>query len=237
MSLFAKIQEAKITTVQEDSLGGFTVPTDVYVAVCKIAYIDKSEKGAMNVSFDFAILANGKERAYRETIYISNAAGEMTRVDKDGNTVPTFGYAKVDGLCLAICGKPLSELEPKVVSVQVAKDKVEPREVLTDLTGKRLMLAITEQTVNKTVKNDSTGKYDPIAETRDENTINKAFDADGMTPLELSAGKTEPKFMEDWKKRYQGKKMNKSKKVAGSPSGAVAGGVASSPAAINVFGS
>ena len=60
MSIFSAIQNANLTTKEEDVLGGsFTVPTNVYPAIIKLAYVDKSAKGAINVVFDFAILVNG----------------------------------------------------------------------------------------------------------------------------------------------------------------------------------
>ena len=238
MSLLSAVKAQNVVTNEQDSLGGFTVPTNTYQAVLRIAYMDKSARGALSVNLDFEILANGKGRRYLETIYISDASGSVTRKDKDGNTVPTFGYEKVDSICKAALGKSLAELDEAVMKkVKVGKDKVDDREVLMELNDAKLILGISEQIENKSVKNESTGNWDPVAETRETNQISKVFDVDGLTTVERVAKQDEPKFMNDWVARFAGKRVDKTKKIAGAV-GMVAGGVsaASAATAINVFG-
>lgn len=238
MSIFSAVQNANLTTKEEDVLGGgFTVPTNVYPAIIKLAYVDKSAKGAINVVFDFAILANGKERNHKETIYISNAAGSFIYKDKKtGEDKPMPGFVTVDTICKAITGKSITQMttEKKLVKIYDYTQKAEvpqEKEVLMDLVRGKLELGIQELTVDKTVKSD-TGEYVPTGETRDTNEVSKVFTEDGLTLVEKEAGATEAKFKAAWIKQYADKKINKAK---GKADGAKAGGVAK-PAASPLFG-
>ena len=238
MSIFSAVQNANLTTKEEDVLGGnFTVPTNVYPAIVKLAYVDKSAKGAINVVFDFAILVNGKERNHKETIYISNAAGSFTYQDKKtGEDKPMPGFVTVDTICKAITGKSITQMttEKKLVKVYDYTQKAEvpqEKEVLMDLVRGKLELGIQELTVDKTVKSD-TGEYVPTGETRDINELSKVFTEDGLTLVEKEAGANEAKFKAAWIKQYADKKINKAK---GKADGAKAGGV-TKPAASPLFG-
>ena len=238
MSIFSAVQNANLTTKEEDVLGGsFTVPTNVYPAIVKLAYVDKSAKGAINVVFDFAILANGKERNHKETIYISNAAGSFTYKDKKtGEDKPMPGFVTVDSICKAITGKSITQMttEKKMVKIYDYTQKAEvpqEKEVLMDLVRGKLELGIQELTVDRTEKSD-TGEYVPTGETRDTNEVSKVFTEDGLTLVEKEAGATEAKFKAAWIKQYADKKINKAK---GKADGAKAGGV-SKPAASPLFG-
>ena len=238
MSIFSAVQNANLTTKEEDVLGGnFTVPTNVYPAIVKLAYVDKSAKGAINVVFDFAILVNGKERNHKETIYISNAAGSFTYQDKKtGEDKPMPGFVTVDTICKAITGKSITQMttEKKLVKVYDYTQKAEvpqEKEVLMDLVRGKLELGIQELTVDRTEKSD-TGEYVPTGDTRDINEVSKVFTEDGLTLVEKEAGANEAKFKAAWIKQYADKKINKAK---GKAAGAKAGGVAK-PAASPLFG-
>ena len=238
MSIFSAVQNANLTTKEEDVLGGnFTVPTNVYPAIIKLAYVDKSAKGAINVVFDFAILVNGKERNHKETIYISNAAGSFTYQDKKtGEDKPMPGFVTVDTICKAITGKSITQMttEKKLVKIYDYTQKAEvpqEKEVLMGLVRGKLELGIQELTVGKTVKSD-TGEYVPTGETRDINELSKVFTEDGLTLVEKEAGANEAKFKAAWIKQYADKKINKAK---GKADGAKAGGV-TKPAASPLFG-
>ena len=238
MSLFASIQNANIQTKEEDVLGGSrTVPSNVYPAGIKLAYLDAAASGAICVVFDFAMLVDGKERNHKETIYISNKNKEFTYKDKQsGEAKPLPGFVTVDSICKAVTGKSITELstEKKMVKVFDYDQKAEvpqEKEVLMDLVRGKLELGIQELTVDKTVKSD-TGEYVPTGETRDINELSKVFTEDGLTLVEKEAGATEAKFKAAWIKQYADKKINKAK---GKADGAKAGGVAK-PAASPLFG-
>ena len=238
MSIFSAVQNANLTTKEEDVLGGnFTVPTNVYPAIVKLAYVDKSAKGAINVVFDFAILVNGKERNHKETIYISNAAGSFTYKDKKtGEDKPMPGFVTVDSICKAITGKSITQMttEKKLVKIYDYTQKAEvpqEKEVLMDLIRGKLELGIIETIVDKNVKTDN--GYVPSGETREQNELSKVFNEDGLTQLEKESGATEAKFKAAWVEQYAGKKINKSK---GAATGAKAGGVSKPATASPLFG-
>ena len=238
MSLFASIQNANIQTKEEDVLGGSrTVPSNVYPAGIKLAYLDAAASGAICVVFDFAMLVNGKERNHKETIYISNKNKEFTYKDKQsGEDKPLPGFVTVDSICKAVTGKSITELstEKKTIKVYDYDQKAEvpqEKEVLMDLIRGKLELGIIETIVDKNVKTDN--GYVPSGETREQNELSKVFNEDGLTQLEKESGATEAKFKAAWVEQYAGKKINKSK---GAATGAKAGGVSKPAAASPLFG-
>ena len=238
MSLFASIQNANIQTKEEDVLGGSrTVPSNVYPAGIKLAYLDAAASGAICVVFDFAMLVNGKERNHKETIYISNKNKEFTYKDKQsGEDKPLPGFVTVDSICKAVTGKSITELstEKKMVKVYDYDQKAEvpqEKEVLMDLIRGKLELGIIETIVDKNVKTDN--GYVPSGETREQNELSKVFNEDGLTQLEKESGATEAKFKAAWLEQYAGKKINKAK---GAATGAKAGGVSKPAAASPLFG-
>ena len=238
MSLFASIQNANIQTKEEDVLGGSrTVPSNVYPAGIKLAYLDAAASGAICVVFDFAMLVNGKERNHKETIYISNKNKEFTYKDKQsGEDKPLPGFVTVDSICKAVTGKSITELstEKKMVKVYDYDQKAEvpqEKEVLMDLIRGKLELGIIETIVDKNVKTDN--GYVPSGETREQNELSKVFNEDGLTQLEKESGAAEAKFKAAWLEQYAGKKINKAK---GAATGAKAGGVSKPATASPLFG-
>ena len=238
MSLFASIQNANIQTKEEDVLGGSrTVPSNVYPAGIKLAYLDAAASGAICVVFDFAMLVNGKERNHKETIYISNKNKEFTYKDKQsGEDKPLPGFVTVDSICKAVTGKSITELstEKKTIKVYDYDQKAEvpqEKEVLMDLIRGKLELGIIETIVDKNVKTDN--GYVPSGETREQNELSKVFNEDGLTQLEKESGATEAKFKAAWVEQYADKKINKSK---GAATGAKAGGVSKPATASPLFG-
>ena len=238
MSLFASIQNANIQTKEEDVLGGSrTVPSNVYPAGIKLAYLDAAASGAICVVFDFAMLVNGKERNHKETIYISNKNKEFTYKDKQsGEDKPLPGFVTVDSICKAVTGKSITELstEKKTIKVYDYDQKAEvpqEKEVLMDLIRGKLELGIIETIVDKNVKTDN--GYVPSGETREQNELSKVFNEDGLTQLEKESGATEAKFKAAWVEQYAGKKINKAK---GAAAGAKAGGVSKPATASPLFG-
>ena len=223
----------------EDRLGGFALQdTNIYPATIKVAYAGKSEGGAQNVTF--VLNLNGTE--YNETVYVTNKKGENWFPNKDDKTkkVPLPGFTLVDDICQIVTGKGLAEqdTEEKIVKVYDREERKElPKSVpvLTGLTGQKIDLAIVKQTVNKQVKNESTGDYEPTDETRDENVIEKAFHPEfKVTVVEARKAATEGKELEatfygKWLEKHKGVTRDRTKKGAtnsGGTSGAPQAGQA-----------
>ena len=190
-----------VDTVEEDRVGGGfkLLDTDIYNAVIKQAYMRPSAKGAMGVTVILDI--DGHEHS--ETIYISNAKGELTyqvkkngKPVKDANGKPKLAnlpsYNLINSLCLAALGANVDmlEIDEKLVGIYdyTTKSKVPTKvESFTELCGVKIAVVIQKQVVDKTAKNDSTGAYEPTGETREQNVIVKFLTEDHhLTIAEVS---------------------------------------------------
>lgn len=217
---------------QEDRLGGFQLrTTGIYKdAEIKLAYLTKSTGGAYGLNLTFQ-LPSGE---YREnTIYFTNKQGENFYFTKDekGNLTNKKaqlpGFNLINNLCRVALGKELSELdtEEKTVKIYDRDEKKElPKSVdcIVELHGAKVALAIVEQMVDKTEKDDNTNEYIPTGESRDENVIQHFFHNDTLaTANEIETytkaeaeGKPLPElgyFASQWDEKYSGKKQDKRK--------------------------
>lgn len=235
----------------KDRLGGFAlVDTDIYNAVIKMAYAGKSDEGANFVHFE---LTGVGERDYSETIYVTNKKGENWFLNKQDQSkkVPLPGFVTVDDICQVTIGKSLAEVEWEEKVVQIydydAKKEV-PKSVMvaTELLSKPLSLGILRKLVNKNVKNDATGKYEPGDETREENAIEKVFHTESKgTTVEAREGKPVGEFWDKWlgankdkvrdarKKKDGGTAVRSGTRTAGQPP--AAGGGEGAPARKSLF--
>lgn len=246
------------TEKTEDRLGGGYQPldTDIYTGTIKLAYAGQSSGGARSVTF---ILAGGDfgDREYRETVYVTNRAGENTYVDKRSNKKNLLpGYINVDDICQVTVGKPLNEMagEEKVVNIYDAEaGKEVPKSVqcLVELHGKEVSVGIVRKTENQTEK-DGNGNYVPKSDgsTRDVNNIEKVWNtAHKMTVAEARAKVDDqnfvPGFWDKWQEKNKGVTRDATTKgtgqagQAGRPGGGApqAGGNAAQPAArTSLFG-
>lgn len=210
MSIFSNLSNTGLEE-SKDVLGGFQLfDTDIYPATIKLAYAGVSTGGAMSVTFVFDI--NGRE--HRETQYVTNRQKENFYTT-GGKKYPLPGFTLVDDICMIASGKPLAEQtdEPKMVKVYNATAKAEvPTEVpvLVDLIGQKVALGIFKQIENKSAKNEQTGEYEPTAETRELNVIDKVFHPEAkLTVVEAKAGKTEPEFWNKWLEKNKGTVRNR----------------------------
>lgn len=216
MELF---KDLKVEGVEqtEDSLGGFKLlETDVYPATIKVAYAGASESGALNVTLVYAI--DGTE--YSETLYVTNKQKEPFYINKEDNKKHFLpGYNIVNSVCALGASKTLvdMETEPKNLSIYSYKEKkkvISEVQVLSDLTGANLLLGITKELVNKQEKVGD--KYEPTAETREENHIQAVFDSETKQTFREKLDKKEPEFMEAWLNQNKGKTLDRRKIKEGS---------------------
>jgi hypothetical protein len=217
-----------------DRLGGFQpLPTDGYDMTIKVAYAGKSSGGAHNVT----LIGDIDGREYRETIYVTNKKGENYFLNKDDNTkkVALPGFTIMDELCLVTTDAPLSAQpsEEKIVKVYDFDSKQEvPTSVpvLTALTGKKVTVGIGNLLENKNVK-DSAGNYQPTADTRTSNTIEKVFHFETkMTVPEARQGKP-AEFYSQWVDRNRGQVRDKRSIKEGGDAGSAGRPGAGAPAA------
>lgn len=234
----------------EDRLGGYAPKkTSIYTATIKALYAGASSGGAQNLTL-IATLADGSE--YRETVYITNKKGENFWIDtKNGNKrMPLPGFTLMDDLCLVTDGKPLAEQEAteKVINIydkDAGKELPKPVQMLMDVVGKQVSLAIQLVKENKNEQNGA-GEWVPTAEERVSNSIAKVFHTETkMTTAEARNGLTAGEFWDAWLERNEGKEVDKRtiKDGAAAPAGkgapaksAPAAGAAGGTARPSLFG-
>lgn len=186
-NIFKGKQAAEGDNIDEDYIGtGGVLETDLYEAIIKTAYLSKSgssEAIALNLIFN----VNGKE--VRQQIWTTNGKGEVTYKDKKtGKAKNLPGYSQATALCLLVTGKELADMDVEELTVKLydfdAKKEI-PQAVdcFSELHGETVNIALQRQTVDKTKKDDSTGKYEPTGETRDVNEVVKFFAADKMVTI------------------------------------------------------
>lgn len=211
MNIFGKLTNDGLEQ-STDRLGGFQpLETDIYTGMIKNAYAGKSIGGAQNITFIVDI--DGRE--YRETIYITDKEGKNYFFNKNDKTkkVPLPGFTVADDICLIATGDPLAQqtAEEKIVNIFDFEKKADvptSAQVLTSLLNKKVSLGIVKRTVNKQEKKGD--EYVAVAETRDENYIEKVFHPElKLTVAEARNGQEEAKFWTAWKERNAGQTRDK----------------------------
>lgn len=233
MGLFNQLKTENLE-VQADRLGGFApLPTDIYTGKIKAAYGGKSAKGALNVTL--LVELNGKE--YRETIYVSNQKGENFFLNKQDNSkkVPLPGFSIINDICMLTCEKQLFEMDTEEKQVKIYNPDTKTEEpkgvdMLMELLGKEISLAIFNNLEDKTKLNETSGEYEPTGETRETNNIEKAFHTDTkLTLFEAQGGKEAGEFWDAWLTKNKGIQRNKVK--GGADNGKAAPRAAGAPQA------
>lgn len=196
-----------------DRLGGsYVLDTDIYTGPIKAMYAGQSDGGARNVT----VIVEAGGREYRETCWITNKKGENFFYNKNDpkKKVPLPGFTVIDDMCLVATGKPLAEqnTEEKVVMVydrDAGKEIPKTVPMLVDALGQTVTIAIVRQLENKSEK-DGNGEYQPIADTREVNFIDKVFDtASKMTVVEAKNGAEKATFHDSWLERNKGQTRDK----------------------------
>lgn len=218
----------------EDRVGGGYQPfdSDIYLAKIKTAYAIKSDGGAHGV----VLTAEANGREYRETLWVTNKKGENFYLNKNDQTkkVPLPGYATMNQICLVTTDKPLSQQDTaeKVINVYdpaLSKEVPKSVDMLVDLLGKELYLAIGQSLTNKSEKQGDT--YVAIADTRIENSIEAVFHhPTKMTVNEASSENPTAGFYDAWLARNQGQQRDRRTIKDGANSGSGAPSAGASPA-------
>ena len=211
---------------EKDTVGnGGALDSGVYSGVLDLVYMDKSKNGAKSINIHFNV--DGK--TVRQTVYISNRAGEYTYKDKKtGEAKPLPGYSQMDAFFKAVTGKGIAggqELVEKTLKLYDFDAKAEvpvPRECFMDAQGQKIAIGIIKVSEEKTTDSGG-GVYVGTGEYREINEFDKYFDADtGLTTLEKTAGITVPEFLNTWKDKKEGTvkvKKAKNQPAAGSKPG------------------
>ena len=246
MSLLKNLKSDESIANERDSVGGGgPLDSDIYLATVKLAYLTKSEGGAIGLVLNAQ--TEGK-REIRQTLWMTSGTAKGAKnyyEDKNGEKQYLPGFIIANSLALLTVGKEISELdtEQKVVNVYSSQAKAEvPTKVdmLTELLGQEILIGLIKQTVDKPAKADATGTYKATGETRDENEIDKLFRArDSMTTTEIRAQASEAAFHAIWKAKWQGEVRNKAKGASGNagvPGGAKPAAAGTAKPKTSLFG-
>jgi hypothetical protein len=225
MSVFAKVKKSTSAVEDKDVLGGgYTLlESDIYPAKIQAAFVTSATSGAMALNVHFEL--GGK--VHKETTYFTNKDGQTFFIDKktqEERNLP--GFTLANSLALLTTGKELLELdsEERIINIYSydAQGEVPTKvDMLTDMLGEEIYVALVKQVVDKTAKGDD-GKYHPTGETREENVVDKFFRArDKQTVAEIIAEAEEAVFYDSWLTKNKGITRNKAKgKAAGATAGA-----------------
>lgn len=223
MNMLANLTTDATIATEKDSIGGSrTLDSGLYGCTVSMAYINKSAGGAMGLVLTLKT-AEGNE--VRQTLWMTSGTAKGCKnfyEDKQGAKQYLPGFTHANALCLLTVGKEISalETETKVVNVYSPEAKAEVPtkvEVLMDLLNQEIIVGLIKQSVDKTVKNDATGKYEPTGETRDENEIDKFFRAkDRKTTAEVRAQEECPEavFINSWETKWKDKVKDRAKGAA-----------------------
>lgn len=204
MGLFGNLKTDGLAE-SEDRLGGYSpLKSDIYTGKVKMAYAGKAQSGAMSITMELEF-PGGK--THRETLYVTNRNGENFFIHKDDKKtkVPLPGFTIVDDICLATLSKPLAEMDSEEKTVKIydpeqKKEVPQSAQVLTELLGQEVSVAILQTLENKSEKRGN--EYVPIAAERTVSSIEKVFNTESrMTVAEARQGLDAPAFWDLWLER------------------------------------
>ena len=233
MNMLANLKTDATIAPETDSVGGSILESGLYHSKITLAYLITAASEAVGVVFGFKTSTG---RDINSTIYVTSGKekGCKNYYEKDGEKHYLPGFLLANSVAQLTLGKELGDLttEEKVIAAYSKEAKAEvPTKVnmLTDLIGQEVIVGLIKQTVDKNQKNDQ-GKYVPTGETREENEIDKIFEATTKrTTAEVRAKADEGTFIDVWDAKWTGKTRNKAKGAtgnggtAGAPKGAAAG--------------
>jgi hypothetical protein len=183
-----------------------TVPTNVYAAIIKMAYVSTATSGAMAVNVVLMLPALNRE--HRETIYVTNKAGQNFYTDKHTHKrVPLPGFVTVDEMCLIASNTPLSEQQTenktvKLYDFELKKEVPTEVPVMVSLLDAEIEICLVHLMENKKVKN-ANGDYVPTADVRESNTVEKILDPASHRTVNETLSDSEPKFHDLWLDKHK----------------------------------
>lgn len=220
MSILQSLDTPETQDIQSsgDRAFGGIRDSGLYLDTIKKAYLTVSQGGANALVLE---LESSTGSILKQSLWFTSGTakgGKNYFITQDGTKQFLPGYEAADSLCVLVTGKSLSQqsTDKRFVGVYNYDAGAEiPTEVdtLAELIGKQICTGVLNQTVSVNKRGDD-GKYYPTAETRQENDINKFFDATTrQTVTEKAAGK-DAEYFNAWSKRYEGKVINKVDKKA-----------------------
>lgn len=239
--MFNDIKVDSSVQTSGDKLGGSVLlESGVYDFTIKLAYgtLSKGKATALNLLLETADHIEIKQQLW---VTSGEAKGRLPYyIDKRTKTKKFLpGYELANDLCMMTINKPLNQTvsEDKTIMLyDYSQGKEVPTQVkmLTELIGKKIFGGVIKQVVDKNILDSTTNTYVPSGEIREENEIDKFFHhPTGLTVTEATAKVAEPKFKNDWVKKWAEVTRDKTTKLDVLP-GAPAG--KSNPTTTSLFG-
>jgi hypothetical protein len=237
--------EADVEVQEErDSVGFKAWESGLYPATLKAAFLGEFASGSKYIEVVTEIrnpeTGETLNHSERETVWSAKSKGPFYLDKETKAKKQLIGLSKMNSLGELLTGNALksSTFTPKFHNVYSKEaNGMVPAELptLVDWCGKEIYVGLQKIIANKQVKQGT--KYVDIAETREFNEVNKFFDENKRSNLEVKRD-TKAVFCEDWLKSNKDKTKDKSKAVVGGGSAApVAGGVPSASGAPLQFNS
>ena len=187
-NIFANKKPATTTEVEDDYIGGGggVLPSDIYSGKIKYAYIGKAQNSDAR-SFNICVNMNGLDKTNQ--IWMTNKKGDVTYEDKKTKELKNLpGFNQVNGLCMLLASKEVGQMdvEEKTLMLYDYESKKEIAQAVScfvELHGLTVQIAIQEQIVDKTEKNEATGDYEPTGETKKINEFIKFFPEDKLVTI------------------------------------------------------
>lgn len=219
--------DADVEKVEEkDGLPFGAWESDIYDAVLKTAYIDRFSGGSVfvNCVYELTDLRGNKITVQeRETIWSVKTQGGHYICQKTGKKKQLIGQAKMDSLAKLLTGKSLKEIQDtggiedkthKIYSSELKKETPQTKPTIMAFTNVPCYVGLKKIIENKQTKQGDT--YVMTAETREVNQVEKVFNSDRKTLLEVQAN-SEAEYFNDWLNINKGKTIDKTKKVDAQP--------------------
>ena len=206
MSLLDNLEESteviKDTLVDENS---FFVPTQAAVMTIDTVYLSEYNGSiTFNIGFQNSPLT--------AALYITDNKGSNKGTRKNGDTYFLKDYLLADSLCKVVLNKSIKAAATEVNTLALwdfnagARTNQE-KEVFTELSGKKVILAVLHLIKNKQKKIGE--KWCKLADKKEANQIKAFFNAETrLTAKETADGSTVPKFLTDWKKQFGTETVN-----------------------------
>ena len=197
-----------------DSIGGGALESNIYPFTVKAAYMGTSASGAVSVTFVGSVDDKSDEGYDFRTVQwvvSGDAKGNNPYYERNGKKFPLPGFTVADDFARHITEKAIGDLETEEKTIKVynfdqGKEIDTEVDMIVNLIGGKVNLAIQQRLVNKNVKDDATGAYVPTADTRTEYEVSKVLEMDtGLSILELEKGSTDTDYANKWPKKKIGR--------------------------------
>ena len=217
MTLFDNVNSSEELVEFGDTSYSGLRESGLYKDTIEEIYMTEAKSGAIGV----VLKLNDGKSTMKYTAYITsgNEKGKKTYYEKDGKKYALVGYELINSLAELITGKSILNQDTDKRSVMQYNRDAEKEiptmvEALCDLWGKPVITGVIQQLESKNSFNESTGKYEPTADTRTVNEIDKFFHAETNQTITERKADAPASYIESWIKRNKDKIRDKVSKNA-----------------------